>query len=68
MTLRIRFTKLRESFTLSFPTTDQVEGDIKDMVYQTVRIIRSVIPDTSGIAFFVREIPNQVGNDIVDKF
>jgi len=57
VTLRIRFTKLQESFTLSFPTPDRVEGDVKDMVYQTV-----------GIAFFVRGIPNQVGNDIVDKF
>jgi len=31
---------------------DKVEGDIKDTVYQI-----------AGIAFFVREIPNQVGND-----
>jgi len=34
------------------PTPDRVEGDVKDMVYQTAEI-----------AFFVREIPNQVGND-----
>jgi hypothetical protein len=31
---------------------DQVGGDAKDMIYQI-----------AGIAFFVREIPNQVGND-----
>ena len=32
------------------PPPDQVEGDVKDKVYQT-----------AGIAFFVREISNQVG-------
>jgi hypothetical protein len=37
---------------LSVILSDQVEGDVKDTIYQTVRI-----------AFFVREIPNQVGND-----
>jgi len=37
------------------------------MVYQTAGIVHTVIPDTSGIAFFVREIPNQV-DDITDKF
>jgi len=37
---------------LSVIFSDQVEDDVKDMVYQT-----------AGIAFFVREIPNQVGND-----
>jgi hypothetical protein len=37
---------------VSFPPPDQVGGDVKNMVYQT-----------TGIAFFVREIPNQVGND-----
>jgi len=36
------------------PTPDQVEGDVKDKVYQTTRIVHIVIPDTSGIAFFVR--------------
>jgi hypothetical protein len=41
---------------VSFPTPDQIEGDVKDTIYQT-----------TGIAFFVREIPNQVGNDIMDK-
>ena len=39
------------------PTPDQAEGDVKDTVYQT-----------AGIAFFVREISNQVGNDVMDKF
>jgi len=39
------------------PDPDQAEGDIKDTIYQNV-----------GIAFFVREIPNKVGNDIMDKF
>jgi len=63
----------------SFPPPDQAENDAKDKVYQLresftpsflrpSRIVHTVIPDTSGIAFFVREIPNQVGNDIVDKF
>ena len=37
---------------LSVIPPDQVGGDIKDTVYQTTQI-----------AFFVREIPNQVGND-----
>jgi len=39
------------------PALDQVEDDVKDTVYQT-----------AGIAFFVREISNQVGNDVMDKF
>jgi len=30
---------------------DQVEGDIKDAVYQSTGIAYPVIPDTSGIAF-----------------
>ena len=34
-----------------FPTPDQVEGGVKDTVYQTERIAHAVIPDTSGIAF-----------------
>ena len=39
-------------------TPDQVGGDIKDTVYQT-----------EGIAFSCKdEIPNHVGNDIMDKF
>ena len=42
---------------LSAIPPDQAEGDVKDMIYQI-----------AGIAFFVREIPNQVGNDITDKF
>jgi len=33
------------------PAPDQVEGDIKDTVYQTAGIVHAVIPDTSGIAF-----------------
>jgi len=33
-----------------------IEGDVRDIVYQTVEI-----------AFFVKEISNQVGNDITDK-
>jgi hypothetical protein len=37
---------------LSVILADQVRDDVKDTVYQT-----------AGIAFFVREIPNQVGND-----
>ena len=36
---------------LSVIPPDQVEGDIKDKVYQTTRIAYAVIPDTSGIAF-----------------
>jgi len=32
-------------------TPDQVEGDVKDTVYQTTGIAHAVIPDTSGIAF-----------------
>jgi len=51
MTLRMRLIKLWESLTLSFPTPDQVEDDVKDVVYQTTRIAHIVIPDTSGIAF-----------------
>ena len=43
----------RKSFILSFPTPDQAE-DIKDKVYQTAEIAHTVIPDTSGIAFFIR--------------
>ena len=39
----------------SFPTPDQVRGDVKDTVYQT-----------TGIAFSCKdEIPNHVGNDIM---
>ena len=38
VTLRIRFIKMRESFIPSFPTPDQVEGDVKDKVYQTAGI------------------------------
>jgi len=29
-----RLDRRQESFTLSSPTPDQVEGDVKDMVYQ----------------------------------
>jgi hypothetical protein len=35
----------------SSPPLDQVEGDVKDMVYQIAGIVHTVIPDTSGIAF-----------------
>jgi len=42
--------------------------DVKDMIYQIMGIAHAVIPDTSGITFFYKdEIPNQVGNDIMDK-
>ena len=38
-------------------STDRVEGDVKDAVYQS-----------TGIAFSRKDgIPNQVGNDITDK-
>jgi len=37
---------------MSFPTPDQVEGDVKDMIYQL-----------RESPFFKDEIPNQVGND-----
>jgi hypothetical protein len=55
----MRFIILREiAFILSFPTPDQVEGDTKDTVYQT-----------AGIALSRKDgIPNQVGNDIMNKF
>ena len=36
---------------LSVISPDQVEGDIKDTIYQTTGIAHTVIPDTSGIAF-----------------
>jgi len=36
---------------LSVIPPDQVEGGVKDMVYQTTGIAHAVIPDTSGIAF-----------------
>jgi len=39
---------------LSVIPPDQVEGGVKDMVYQTTGIAHAVIPDTSGIAFFIR--------------
>ena len=54
---------------MSFPAPDQVEGDVKDTVYQIARIAHIVIPDprsqvegdvkdtvyqTTGIAFFIR--------------
>jgi hypothetical protein len=49
-----RLDRRQESFTLSFSTHDQVENDVKDTVYQTAGIAYPVIPDTSGIAFFIR--------------
>jgi hypothetical protein len=39
---------------LSVILPDQVEDDTKDMVYQTMGIAHIVIPNTSGIAFFIR--------------
>ena len=42
---------------MSFPTPDQVEGDVKDMIYQL-----------RESPFFKDGISNQVGNDITDKF
>ena len=61
----------------SFPPPDQAEGDIKDTIYQTTGIAHTVIlresftpsfPIHRESPFCKNEIPNQVGNDIVDKF
>jgi hypothetical protein len=49
-----RLDRRQESFTLSFPTPDQVEGDVEDAAYQIGgALVHPVIPDTSGIAFKV---------------
>jgi len=48
---------------------DQVEGDVKDAVYQTTGIAYPVIPDTSGIAFFVRiGFPIKLGMTLRTKY
>ena len=72
-----RLDRRQESFTLSSPTPNQVENDVKDMIYQTAGIAYPVIPAPDQVEgdvkdmiyqlrespFFKDEIPNQVGND-----
>jgi len=43
--------EMKDACLSVIPTPDQVEGGVKDTVYQTMGIAHAVIPDTSGIAF-----------------